>query len=302
MKSLAGSLVVLTSLSLVGAGCGMDESDDLTTTEDALTCGGFHHGDPGRHIGHHHRRHHHHGGGGHLPTGNGGSTGVGGSTGGGGSTGTGGSGGGMTDPRCNAVSGMVSWWHADGDYDDAVGSNDGMTGGVTTFVAGETNQGFGLNGATEAAVVVPDDPSLMMSTAFTIDAWINPMALGGRIVDKAAAFGNDGYLLDLNGPFLRLWVSGDEVDSVDPLPAGVFTHVAGVFDGVNMSVFVNGGLQATKPTAVTSVSPNTNPVFFGKDSRNGSAFMGVIDEPRIFNRALSVTEVAQLYWQTTNCH
>src|SRR5215468_10162722 len=125
MTNRAALLITLSSISLVAAGCADEQSDDISSTSDAvLTCGGFHHGDPGRHIGHHHGRHHHHHDGGGGSTGTGGQphlTGTGGSGGSGmmgGSMGTGGSGG-MVDPRCAAVSGIVSWWHADGDFDDA---------------------------------------------------------------------------------------------------------------------------------------------------------------------------------------
>src|SRR5262245_13516959 len=176
MNTFARSFALLSSFALVAVGCGQDQSDDATATEDAvLTCGGFHHGDPGRHRGHHHGRHHHHhdGGGGstgtggtggqpHLTgmagtTGMAGSMGMAGTTGMAGSTGSGGTGGAMVDPRCVPLAGIVSWWHADGDYDDAVGSNDGTTGGSVTFGPGIDNQAFSLSGASGSVVNVADD-------------------------------------------------------------------------------------------------------------------------------------------------
>jgi len=323
MNTRASSLVVLSSFALIAAGCADEQSDDISSTSDAvLTCGGFHHGEPGKHIGHHHGRHHHHhnGGGGsgmmggstgtggqpHL-TGTGGSGMTGGSTGTGGSgmtggtMGTGGSGGAMVDPRCADVSGIVSWWHADGDFDDAVGSNDGTNGGAESFVAGEKNQAFGLNGSFGSDVVVPHDPSLMMSGAFTLDAWVNVTQFGGRIIDKATAFGADGYLMDLPGNALRLWMSTDSITSSTPVPAGIWTHVAAVYDGANLGLYINGVLDVEAPTPITSVAPNLNPLHIGADSDGGSVFNGSIDEPRVFNRALTADEIARLFWQAANC-
>src|SRR5436190_18708546 len=178
MKTFTAPLLVLSSLSFIAAGCGMDVTDDVTTTDDALSCNGFHH-DPAKHIGHHHHRHHHGhdqggtGGGGaggsrpHL-TGTGGSGGS--AMGGSGGSSTGGTGGVAVDPRCAMVPGIVSWWHGDGDFDDAVGSNDGTNGGAVTFGAGVENQGFDLNGASGSFVEVPDAANLEMTTALTIDA------------------------------------------------------------------------------------------------------------------------------------
>jgi hypothetical protein len=218
-----------------------------------------------------------------------------------GSPGTGGTGG-TTDPRCNALDGMVSWWHADGDYDDAVGSNDGASAGDMSFVAGVQNQAFNFDGNIGAYVQVPHDPSLMMSGAITIDAWINEPVLGGRIVDKATAFGNDGYLLDIVGGQLRMFVGTDSVLSPGQVPAGMWVHVAGVFNGSDIGVYINGALAADHPTSTTAIPANTLQLHIGADSGGDSQFVGQIDEPRVWNRALSADEIAQLFWQSSNCH
>src|SRR5262245_36152545 len=293
MKSFARSLLLLSSFAIVGAGCGMDESDDVTATDDALlTCGGWHHGDAGRHRGHRHHRHHHHHhgtGGSGMTTGTGGSgmttgtagdmgtagtMGTAGDMGTAGTTGTGGSGGGMIDPRCADVDGMISWWHGDGDYDDAVGANDGATDGAVAFGPGADNLGFRLNGTMGSDVPVPNDPSLMVTTAFTMDAWINPTELGGRIIDKASAFGGDGYMMDSAGQWLRLFIGGDQLVSVGMLPVGMFTHVAATYDGATLAVYLNGALDNSKGTFMTSIVPNTHPLHIGADSNGGSLLNG----------------------------
>jgi hypothetical protein len=307
MKTFVGSLAVLSSLSLVAVGCA-DESDDLTAADEALlTCGGAHN-DAHHHIGHHHHRHHHHGhgsgGSGGQPhlTGTAGSTGTGGGM--AGSTGTGGSGGtggAPVDPRCAPLDGIVSWWHGDGDYDDAVGSNDGTTGGAATFATGIDNQAFDLSGAPGAFVEVPNSSSLQITGPITIDAWIEQTALGGRIVDKATA--NDGYMLDVVADRLRMFIGTDAVlTPANALPAGMFVHVAGVFNGTGLGVYVNGALSAESTTNGHAIISNDMPLHIGADANGGSEFPGMIDEPRIFNRALSADEIAQLFWQGTNCH
>jgi len=237
----------------------------------------------------------------HL-TGTAGTTGGGGSSMGGssmgGSTGTGGTGP-MVDPRCAALDGIVSWWHADGDYDDAVGSNDGTTGGAAGFTAGIDNQAFSLTGALGSFVTVPDDPSLMLTGAVTMDAWIFQDALGGRIIDKATANGSDGYMMDVTGEVVRLFVSDHWILSADPVPAGMWTHVAGVFDGTNLGVYINGVLSAegTSPGIV----PNHVPLHIGSDSNGFSNFVGNIDEPRVWGRALTADEINSIFWQGTHC-
>jgi hypothetical protein len=319
MKLLAGQLALLSSFALVAVGCAGNEADDLTTTEDALTCSGVHH-NPHNHVGHHHHRHHHGhhgtagttgtGGGGGRPhltgtagmggsTGTAGSTGMAGTSGTAGTTGSGGSGG-QVDPRCAPLDGIVSWWHGDGDFDDSVGSNDGVNGGGVTFATGVDNQGFSLDGGATSYVEVADDPSLMMTTGITIDAWTFQNQLGGRIVDKSTA--NEGYMLDIVSDRLRMFIGTDAVLS-DPLPAGQWVHVAGVFNGSGLGVYINGALSAETVTRGSAILPDTVPVRIGAQASGvGSEFIGMIDEPRIFNRGLTADEIAALYWQGQNCH
>ena len=212
-----------------------------------------------------------------------------------------GMGGTPVDPRCAPLGGIVSWWHADGDFDDAVGSNDGMTAGMAGFAPGINDQGFSLNTMPGSFVDVPNDASLQMTSAITIDAWISMTAPGGRIVDKITAFSSDGYMMDMAGDRLRLYVGGDFLTSVDPVPIGTLTHVAGVYNGTTLAVYINGVLSAENATWAASIPVNARSLRIGADSDGSSLFNGVIDEPRVFNRALSAAEIDQLFWQSTNC-
>jgi Concanavalin A-like lectin/glucanases superfamily len=229
-----------------------------------------------------------------------GKLGAAGSSGEAGKLGTGGSGG--TAPSCaTAPSGMVSWWHADGNFKDAVGSNDAASGGDVGFGAGEINQGFQLDGTAGSFVRAPDAASLEITGAITIDAWINSSTVFGRIVDKITAFGADGVLLDLvNTGQLRMIVQGDGITSPAPISSGAFNHVAGVYDGANLSLYLNGVLIATKATDVAAIPVNHDPLTIGADSTGASNFTGVIDEPRVFDRALSAAEIAAVFQSESN--
>ena len=223
-----------------------------------------------------------------------------GSTGSAGTQGAGGVGG-SASSCATPPSGMVSWWHADGNYNDAVGSNNGTSGGDVTFGPGEINQGFQLDGTTNSRVSVPDSPSLDLTSAITIDAWISFTSPTGRIVDKITAFDTNGYLLDLVDGQARLFVAGYGLESPAVLTPGVLTHVAGSFDGTTMSLYVNGVLVASLATDGRPIPVNSNPLNFGVDSSGDSNYTGIIDEPRIFNRTLSADEIAAIF-QSESAH
>ena len=82
--------------------------------------------------------------------------------------------------------GMAAWLTADGTGLDVSGNgNNGVLGPQTTFAAGAVGQAFQFNGTNGNAsvVTVPDSPSLHITAALTIDAWVKPTA-GDAIVLK----------------------------------------------------------------------------------------------------------------------
>jgi hypothetical protein len=74
-----------------------------------------------------------------------------------------------------------------------------------------------------------------------------------------------------------------------------------VFDANRIAIFVNGTLAAEAPVNGAQVPTNGLPVRIGADSGGGSPFPGIIDEVRLFNRALTDAEVSLLYRQATGC-
>ena len=104
----------------------------------------------------------------------------------------------------------------------------------------------------------------------TIDAWIAPSSFGGRIMDKITAFSADGFLLDLPGDRVRMIVGNNLLSSNHLIPAGMFTHVAGVFDGVNLSLYVNGEFSGQLMSNTPTIPVNSNPLRIGADSTGGS--------------------------------
>jgi hypothetical protein len=75
------------------------------------------------------------------------------------------------------------------------------------------------------------------------------------------------------------------------LPLGAWTHLATTYDGVNQRFYVNGALVATK-AQTGSIAAGNQPLRIGGNSVSGEYFQGVIDEVRIYNRALSAAEIA----------
>ncbi|HTH50100.1 MAG TPA: LamG domain-containing protein, partial [Candidatus Limnocylindria bacterium] len=78
-----------------------------------------------------------------------------------------------------------------------------------------------------------------------------------------------------------------------------FYFVAGTADGTQARLYVNGVLEG-QSAAPFLIQSGTRPLVFGssEESYNGR-FSGVLDEPQIFNRALSQAEIQALYDQAS---
>jgi N-acetylneuraminic acid mutarotase len=207
--------------------------------------------------------------------------------------------------------GAVSAWQGEGNTLDSVGGHNGTLHAGVTFAPGEVGQAFRFSGG-GGYVSVPDAPSLDLTTAMTMEAWINPATLAflgsfGTIVAKSTfPVRNYGLWMYADGGLHLSYVNGNGVNvglltAPGLIHVGVFTHVAGIIDtaaGV-MQIYVNGQLAASQATAGPMV-PNTLPLTIGaSDAGPGSTynafFSGLIDEVTVYNRGLSGAEVRDIY-------
>jgi len=200
--------------------------------------------------------------------------------------------------------GLVSYWPFDGNAEDAVGNNDGTIAGDTQMVAGKFGQALGLDGDGDYAEV-PDSDSLDITDAITVEAWVTPDETSGytttfrtiaaKDVHTSQPYGfywddrNGELELVLNDAADRLTTAYDYVGKI-----GTWVHVAATYDKTEIKIYADGVLLGTK--AYTPALPvDDASLWIGWDGDAGSDryFKGVIDELRIYNRALSEAEINQ---------
>lgn len=138
------------------------------------------------------------------------------------------------------------------------------------------------------------------NTPFTIMAWIKPEAPDGVVVARGGAA--CGFSLYLKGGVpkfgIRRTADGppDLVSAAEP--AGTdWTHLAGVVRQDRLELFVNGKLAGTAPCGGCLPGNGGQGMEIGFDAGNSAveltdAFVGLIDEVKQFNTALSPEELA----------
>jgi hypothetical protein len=173
---------------------------------------------------------------------------------------------------------------------DRTTNNNGSIAGAT-WTVGRYGSALAFNGIS-SMVTINDSPSLRMTNGLTLEAWIKPASTGGwrDIVYR----GDDNYFLNTNttSVYGGLTVSSLSMVSGDTiLPLNTWTHVAMTYDGNNIKTYVNGVLAGIAPQT-GYIAPSTSPLTLGGDLFYGQHFDGVIDEVRVYNRALTEAEIA----------
>jgi chitodextrinase len=180
---------------------------------------------------------------------------------------------------------------------DASGNgNVGTITNATWSTAGKFGSALSFNGST-SWVTVSDSPSLDLSSAVTIEAWVRPHALGKiyRTVVVKQQSAQLIYALYANNhsdvPTGNVYTAADgETQGPASLPLYTWTHLAQTWDGMTLRLYVNGSEVSSR--AVTGTMPSsTAPLRIGGNSVWGEAFSGQLDEIRIYNRALLPAEI-----------
>lgn len=178
-------------------------------------------------------------------------------------------------------------------------SGNGRTGTVrngTWSASGYYGGALSFNG-TSTWVSVADHASLDLTTGMTLEAWVKPSALSGwRTVIMKEAPGSQRYTLYAhdNAPRPAAYVSSTmsefSVTGSSGLTLNVWAHLAATFDGATLRMYVNGVEVGTRPVA-QPIAPSASPLKIGGNAVWGEYFRGLIDEVRIYNRALSRDEI-----------
>jgi hypothetical protein len=225
--------------------------------------------------------------------------------------------GGDINEPCDVIDGLVSHWKFDEGSGstayDSVGNNDGTISGAT-WTSGQINGAMDFDGSSDyvnigqpASLANMGSGTIMMlfNPNTTIDGtlsnWISlfqkndsETALEG---DTFVAFSPSGYLkLDINNDSdTQFQIFSDE----NYWPAGVWQHVVASWDNSTDAIrmYINGAEQSDTLDSFTGLAMGVarDIVIGGNSEKNAYWFDGLIDEVAVFDKALSIAEVEQVY-------
>jgi hypothetical protein len=207
------------------------------------------------------------------------------------------------------ASGLVSWWRGDGNATDSADGNTGMALNGSAYSSGLFGSAFSFDGHNDH-IRVPNSANLQITGNLTLGAWVYRHSTGtfDEIISKW-----DAVPVNQRSYTMTITPTGQASFGVSPaglnnsssalsagmVPLNTWTHVAGVYDGSSLRVYLNG--QSAGQTLYSGgIFGGVNDlsiggVVGGVVSGSGISFFdGDIDEVVIYNRALSGGELMAL--------
>ena len=220
--------------------------------------------------------------------------------------------------------GLVGWWTMDGadtvwssptagvEYDRSGNGNTGTLNGMTQSgspTVGKIGQALSFDGVSSYASI-PYNAALCPPD-ITVSAWIyfnaatTATTYGGASINEMYMYGMfgtnwDGYTLYDDGGYLAFFVGGLHYAGFSPpLNVGQWYNVVGTYDGSTIKLYVNGAVSATSADTGGDACASGAPLLLGERGNGSSGydalFNGRLDDVRVYDRALSTSEIEQLY-------
>jgi hypothetical protein len=194
-------------------------------------------------------------------------------------------------------SGVVGDWRLEEGSGCAVGDETGANGGTVgpdcpganapTWVAGRGGTGSALAfDGIDDEVSVASPAGLSGIGEITLAAWIRhgPTGIYRSIVDRR------------DDPTSKLFLRVDDqtLPGTATVADGQWHHVAGVYDGSELRLYVDGVLDAAAPGSAGTLDV-TAPLYLGRNWESApNLFAGTLDEVTVHGRALTEVEVLDL--------
>jgi chitodextrinase len=211
-----------------------------------------------------------------------------------------------------AAPSLAAEYKFDSSATDSSGNNNNLTlVNAPTYTTGQVNQALSLNGTNQYAVTTSYSPTLNLTgTAMTLAGWVKPTTQATSIIvakpyasTHSAPYFDWGLIYNAGGngkPSAYLGCQGSHQYANTALTLNSWQHIAVTYDGANLRFYRNGVADGVIPATCAVTNTNSQNMRVGANANGTETFPGALDEVKIYNRALSQTEVSALANPVTN--
>ena len=199
--------------------------------------------------------------------------------------------------------GLIAYYPFDGNANAKIGTLNGTVSGATLSTGrnNESNTAYSFDGVDD--YIEFGTGMLSGNGEFSILIWINTSSPSGRILTQRDRSGYNGeYMVDLQSDGkIKFSTYRDSykwrVTSSSALNDGNWHHLAFVQQDNGGKMYLNGSLDQTDNSNGKVNLLSTIKTYLGYDNRNsGAYYSGKVDDLKIYNRALSASEIQTLFY------
>jgi len=213
------------------------------------------------------------------------------------------------DPTHPMGQGIVGWWPMQEGVGTVIrdigqyGNHGAWVGSTNSWVAGNLGKAVNLTGASGGYISIPSSASLQVANAMTACIWANRTSAGvnGALFHKGTLGSSYGdWCLVYDGsystyPDFRIaYPSSGLIVGIGTPATNTWHFIVATFDKANAKLFVNGTQVDSKPYT-TAIAQTATPLNIGVYYGVPYAHAGPLAHARLYNRALSAAEIAQIY-------
>ncbi|MFA6304434.1 MAG: DUF2341 domain-containing protein [Patescibacteria group bacterium] len=172
-------------------------------------------------------------------------------------------------------------------------TNMSTTGTSTAWVTGKFGKALLFDGTNDTVAVTDGTGSGMdITSAGSLSAWVKPTTVSGNkyIIDKVES---TQYALLLSGAQVKGYF-GNSSCSGGTAKANEWSYVTVAWDGAYIRCYLNG-TQVGQTAYSTALTAHNTSLYIGSDGGAASWFSGIIDEPKIYQYALSPVQIKKDY-------
>ncbi|MBU3896762.1 MAG: LamG domain-containing protein [Nanoarchaeota archaeon] len=208
-------------------------------------------------------------------------------------------------PYASKDANLTSYWRFE-DLTDETGNNDGIIAGTVTLTPlGKFNNAYDFSGGAGSYIDVGNDASLNPRTEISFGGWFKTTDTQAVIMGKYSSGTARQYATLLHSTYtghISTILMNETGNFVQPMgSAGINAYdgnwhfVMTTYDGANVILYYDGVEQNRFGLTGDLESASANNLWIGDINLAGWEMDGIIDEVKLYDRALSSTEITELY-------